>query len=107
MDLHQLFLIFAQLSSIREKGSIDVSSHYDKQKMAVVVKIAEDGEEGAGWRGRTALCEKRQRKSTELDRCVPLLDGKKITLDYDNLGNENGRSDGRQVRMVTLPCIVS
>ena len=84
-----------------------MSSHYDKQKMAVVVKIAEDGEEG-GQDGEEELLYVR-RGSGNLQNWidVPLLMAKKITLDYGGTLEMKRQEDGRQVRMVTLPCIVS
>lgn len=109
VDLHQLFfnLLLSSLSSIREKGSIDVSSHYDKQKMAVVVKIAEDGEDGGQDREEELLYVRSGSGNLQNWIDVPLLMAKKITLDYGGTLEMKRQEDGRQVRMVTLPCIVS
>ena len=75
--------------------------------VGVADALAEDGEEG-GKDGEEELLYVRSGSGNLqnwLD--VPLLMAKKITLDYGGTLEMKRQEDGRQVRMVTLPCIVS
>ncbi len=102
-DIQQIFfnLLFSAFDNAKEKGKIQVDSHYDDQAGEIVVDFEHEGS-GNVLDDRQLCLQINGREKGQID--IPFLMAKKMVLDCGGQLFTQEREDGGSVRTVKFPC---
>jgi K+-sensing histidine kinase KdpD len=102
-DIQQIFfnLLFSAFDNAKEKGKIQVDSHYDDQAGEIVVDFEHEGS-GNVLDDRQLCLQINGREKGQID--IPFLMAKKMVLDCGGQLFIQEREDGGSVRTVKFPC---
>lgn len=102
-DIQQIFfnLLFSAFDNAKEKGKIQVDSHYDDQAGEIVVDFEHEGS-GNVLDDRQLCLQINGREKGQID--IPFLMAKKMVLDRGGQLFTQEREDGGSVRTVKFPC---